>query len=51
MQVELNIKNIEEFILSDNFRNFLMSNTTDFGTAAFIMQTLLEKVDELKENK
>ena len=27
MQVELNIKNIEEFILSDNFRNFLMSNT------------------------
>ena len=51
MQVELNIKNIEEFILSDNFRNFLMSNTTDFGTAAFIMQALLEKVDELKENK
>lgn len=48
MNIELDIKNIEEFVLSDEFRNFLMSKTTNFGTAAFVLQTLLEKIDEIK---
>lgn len=48
MNIELDIKNIEEFVLSDEFRHFLMSKTTNFGTAAFVLQTLLEKIDELK---
>ena len=48
MNIEIDIKNIEEFVLSDDFRNFLMSKTTNFGTAAFVLQTLLEKIDELK---
>lgn len=48
MEIELNIKNVKEFILSDGFRNFLMSKTTNIGTAAFILQTLLDKVDEIE---
>ena len=48
MNIELDIKNIEDFVLSDEFRHFLMSKTTNFGTAAFVLQTLLEKIDELK---
>lgn len=51
LNIELDIKNIEEFVLSDEFRNFLMSKTTNFGTAAFVLQTLLEKIDELKNTE
>lgn len=49
MEIEVNIKNVKEFILSDGFRDFLMSKTTDFATAAFILQTLLDKVEEIEE--
>ena len=48
MNIELDIKNIEKFVLSDEFSNFLVSKTTNFGTAALVLQTLLEKIDELK---
>ena len=50
MEIDLDIKNAEEFVLSEKFRDFLMSNTTDFATAAFVLQTLLEKLDEIKNN-
>ena len=48
MNLTVDIDNVEKFVLSDEFRNFLMSKTTNFGTAAFVLQTLLEKIDELK---
>lgn len=48
MEINIDIKNIEEFVLSDDFRDFLMSKTTDFGTAAFVLQTLLDKIEEIK---
>ena len=50
MEIDLDIKNAEDFVLSEKFRDFLMSNTTDFATAAFVLQTLLEKLDEIKNN-
>ena len=46
--MEIDIGNVENFVLSDKFRDFLLSNTTDFGTAAFVLQTLLDKIDEIK---
>lgn len=49
MEVSVNIEDVENFILSDNFRNFLLENTTDFGTAAFILQTLLDTIDNVKK--
>ena len=48
MEIDIDIKNVEEFVLSDEFRNFLMSKTTNFGTSAFVLQTLLDKIDEIK---
>ncbi len=51
MNIELDIQNIKDFVLSDEFRNFLMSKTTEFGTAAFVLQTLLEKIDEIEEKE
>jgi hypothetical protein len=52
MEIELNLKEIEEFVTSDNFIQFIINNTTQFGTAAFILQTLTEKLDEIRqENK
>lgn len=49
MEVSVDIENVEEFITSDKFRDFLLNNTTDFGTAAFILQTLLDAINDLKE--
>jgi len=47
MDMTVNLKNVKEFIESQKFTQFLLSNTTDFSTAAFILQTLLDKVKEL----
>lgn len=49
MNLMVDIDNVKKFITSEKFTNFLVSNTTDFGTAAFVLQTLLEKIDELKK--
>ena len=51
MEIEVDIKEVKEFILSDSFKDFLMSNTTDFAIAAFILQTLLNKIDEIEGMK
>ena len=48
LSVDVDINNVKEFVLSDKFRDFLMSETTEFGTAAFVLQTLLEKIDEIE---
>ena len=50
MEISVDINDVEEFIISDKFRDFLLENTTDFGVAAFILQTLLEATDKAKES-
>ena len=50
MEVSVDIENVESFILSDKFRDFLLNNTTEFGTTAFILQSLLNAVEEAKRN-
>lgn len=49
MNIDIDIKNIEDFVKSDNFISFLQNKTTNFSTAAFILQTLLDKIDEIKK--
>ena len=51
MNMMVDINNVEEFITSEKFTNFLVSNTTDIGTAGFILQTLLDKIDEVKSEE
>ena len=46
MEISVDIEDVEEFVISDKFRDFLLENTTDFGTAAFILQSLLEAIDD-----
>ena len=48
MTIDVDIDEVEKFIMSDKFRDFLLSNTSDFGVAAFILQSLLEDVDEAR---
>lgn len=48
MNIEIDLEDIEQFVMSEEFRDFLLSHTTEFGTAAFILQTLLESIEELK---
>lgn len=33
-------------VKSDKFAKFLLSNTTSFNAAGFILQTLLDKIEE-----
>lgn len=51
MKCICDLNNIKEFVSSDKFANFLINNTTDFGTAAFVLQTLIEKIDELEKEE
>lgn len=48
MEVSVDINAVEEFITNEIFTDFLLNNTTDFGVAAFIMQSLLDTVEEAK---
>ena len=51
MECICDLNDIKEFVSSNKFANFLINNTTDFGIAAFVLQTLIEKIDELEKEK
>lgn len=40
---------VEATVTNDGFAQYLLSHTTEFASAAFIMQTLLNAIDEAKE--
>ena len=48
MTVDLN--EVKEFVESSKFADYLLSNTTNFSTAAYILQALLKRL-ELDLNK
>lgn len=48
MEVSVNIEDVEKFITNEKFTDFLLKNTTDFGVAAFIMQSLLDAIEDAK---
>lgn len=47
--VTIDLNEVEAFIEDPNFHRFLLDNTTDFAVAAFILQTLMERVREYRE--
>lgn len=49
MHCTCDLDNAKEFVKSDKFAEFLLNNTTDFGTAAFVLQTLFDKIGELEK--
>lgn len=51
MELVVDIDNVEKFITSEKFTDFLVSNTTDIGTAGFILQVLLDKIEEIRKEE
>ena len=49
METSVDLDDVEHFITSDKFTKFLISNTTDFVTAAYILQSLLDDVKESRK--
>ena len=49
MEMTVNMEQLREFIENEEFHQFLLSHTTDFGTAAWVLQTLLEAYSEAEE--
>ena len=38
--MSVNLQEVNEFITSDKFIQFLLNNTTDFAVAAFVLESL-----------
>lgn len=49
MDVEVDINEVERFINNPDFHFYLINNVSEFTTAAFILQTLLNKVKEIRQ--
>ena len=43
------LEEVEATVTNDKFAQYLLSHTTDFAAAAFILETLLRAIDEAKE--
>jgi hypothetical protein len=48
MEIEIDLKEVKEFV-NGKLPELLNKNCPSFLTSAFILQTLLEKIDELEE--
>lgn len=45
-EVTVDLEEVKQVIEAPEFAQYLLSHTTQFSTAAFILQTLLDAVDE-----
>ena len=45
-EMTVDVKEVREFVESEKFIQFLLNNTTDFSVAAFILQTVLDRLPE-----
>lgn len=44
-EITVDLDDVKAFCESDKFLQFLLNNTTDFGTAAYILQNVLDAVE------
>lgn len=51
MEIEINLSEIKEYVTNDDFIQYLLSTSTNIGIPSFIIQTVLEKIDELMEEE
>lgn len=47
--IEVDLEDVERFVNNPDFHYYLLNNVTDFNTAAFILQTLIDTVEEIKK--
>lgn len=48
MKIEVDIKKLKTFV-EEKLPDILLKNTTDFSIAAFILQTLIDKINYIEE--
>lgn len=51
MEMEINLSEVKEYVTSDNFIQYMLSTSTNIGIPSFIIQTILDKIDELMEEE
>lgn len=51
MEIEVNLNEVKEYVQTDEFIQFMLKTSTNIGVPSFIIQTVLEKVDELMEEE
>lgn len=48
-EMTVDVEEVRKLVESDEFINFLLSHTENLATAAFIMQSVFDKIKELTE--
>lgn len=49
-EVNVDLNEVEKYITSDKFTQFLLSTTTDFSTAAFVLQECMNAIEKARKN-
>ena len=47
-EISIDLNEVEDYVTSDKFTQFLLNTTTNFGTAAFILQEVMNAVQKAK---
>ena len=50
MEMEVNLNEIKDYVTSDDFIQYMLNTSTNIGIPIFIIQTVLDKIDELTED-
>lgn len=45
LEVVVDLDEVRDFVESEKFAQFLLANTTEFSSAAFILQSLLNAIE------
>lgn len=51
MEMEINLNEVKEYVTSDDFIQHMLKTSTNISVLGFIIQTVLEKIDELMEEE
>ena len=51
LSITVDLKEVNDLVYSDKFVKFLLSNSTDLSTPAFIIQTLEDKIKEIQKEQ
>lgn len=47
-EISIDLNEVEDYVTSDKFTQFLLNTTTNFGTAAFVLQEIMNAVQKAK---
>ena len=51
MECMVDLYEVEKFLENDKFVQFLLNNSTDIAIPLFILQTVKDKIEELKKEE